>query len=254
MIISDKHKYVFIELPRTGSTAIANELREQYDGIPILYKHATYEEFLRDATPEQREYFSFSGIRNPLDDVVSVYAKYAQDPRKLYRDPEKLKVQSRNLLERIRDRRRVRFIERGNAEFADFFLKFYRFPYSRWSELSHTSFDFLIHFERLQEDFSEALTLIGIEPRRPLPERNRTGGKANDYLSYYTPETIARAKWVFGPYMKKWGYAFPEEWGEVNVSWWNQLEFRLVNNLKGTYWKYLRPQLAKLRSMAHQGV
>lgn len=251
MIISDKHKYVFVELPRTGSTAIANELRELYDGVPMLYKHATHEEFLKAASPAQRGYFAFSGIRHPLDDVVSVYAKYAHDPRNLYRDPDKLKIQSSNLLERMRDRRRVQFIERSNADFAAFFLKFYRFPYSRWSELSHASFDFLIRFERLQDDFAEALRRIGVEPKRALPERNRTEGKASDYLSCYTPETIERAKWVFGPYMRKWGYTFPQEWGEVDVPWWNQLEFELVSALKGAYWKFVRPQLAKLRAMPH---
>jgi hypothetical protein len=251
MIISDKHKYVFIELPRTGSTAIANELREMYDGVSILYKHATYEEFLKAASPVQREYFAFSGIRHPLDDVVSIYAKYAQDTRGLYHDPEKFKLQSRNPLERMRDRRRLRFIERNDADFAAFFLRFYRLPYCRWSELSHDSLDFLIHFERLQEDFAEALRRIGVEPMRALPEHNRTEGKASDYLSYYTPETIARAKRVFGPYMKKWGYAFPSEWGEVELSWWNQREFEFVGALKGAYWRFVRPQLAKLRAMTH---
>jgi hypothetical protein len=251
MIISDKHKYVFVELPRTGSTAIAYELRELYDGVPMLYKHATYEEFLKAATHTQRDYFAFSGIRHPLDDVVSVYAKYALDPRNLYREPDKLKLHSPNLLERMRNRRRMRFIDRNNADFATFFLKFYRFPYSRWSELSHANFDFIIRFERLQEDFAEALRRIGIEPMRSLPERNRTEGKTSGYLSYYTPKTIPRAKRVFGPYMKKWGYGFPQDWGEVEVPWWNQLEFEMFSALKSTYWKYIRPQLAKFRTMAN---
>lgn len=251
MIISDEHKYIFIQLPRTGSTAIANELREQYEGRPFLYKHATYEEFLKLATPEQRRYFVFSCIRNPLDDVVSVYAKYAQDPRNRFKDPERRKKQSLTFLERMRDRKRMQFIERSNADFPAFFLKFYRLPYIRWSELSHAKFDFVIHFERLEKDFHEALLHIGIEPKRPLPMRNRTEGKGRDYLTYYTPETVGRAKRVFGPYMKKWGYTFPQEWGEVEVSWLSQLEYKLVRVLMDAYWKFVRPQLVKLRTMAH---
>ena len=249
MVVSEKHRYVFVELPRTGSTAIANELCEQYAGFRTLYKHATYEEFRKFAPEEQHSYFVFSCIRNPLDDVVSIYAKYAQDRRNLYRDSDKLRKQSRNILERMRDNRRMHFIERNNADFAAFFRKFYRFPYSRWSDLSHANFDYLIRFEQLQADFADALQHIGIIPKRALPERNRTQGKNPDYLSYYTPEIVPRAKRVFGPYMKKWGYRFPESWGDSEPSWLNQLEYALSCKLKGVYWKRVRPQLAKMRPM-----
>src|SRR2546426_260618 len=40
LIVSHKHRYVFVELPRTGSTAVRHELRELYDGTPILHKHS----------------------------------------------------------------------------------------------------------------------------------------------------------------------------------------------------------------------
>ncbi len=43
MIISHKYKYLFIELPRTGTTAISKELRERYAGELIYEKHTKYE-------------------------------------------------------------------------------------------------------------------------------------------------------------------------------------------------------------------
>ena len=67
MIISHKYKYLFVELPLTASTAVSKELRENYDGESILYKHATYHEFLKIASPEEKKYFVFSGMCNPLD-------------------------------------------------------------------------------------------------------------------------------------------------------------------------------------------
>lgn len=42
VIISHEHKYVFAELPHTGSTAVSRELRENYAGEKILGKHSTY--------------------------------------------------------------------------------------------------------------------------------------------------------------------------------------------------------------------
>ena len=91
MIISDKHRYLFVELPRTATTAIAKELRENYEGHSILYKHATYEDFLRIATDEQKKYFTFSCIRNPLDDVVSIYLKYRHNHGNSFTNPNNLK-------------------------------------------------------------------------------------------------------------------------------------------------------------------
>lgn len=66
MVISDKYKYLFVELPHTGSTAISRELCEYYDGTQILSKHIFYHQFLKTATPKRKNYFVFSCIRKPL--------------------------------------------------------------------------------------------------------------------------------------------------------------------------------------------
>jgi hypothetical protein len=79
LIISHQHRYLFVELPRTGSTAIRHELRELYDGTPILHKHSTYDEFRRQASVAELQYFVFSTVRNPLDDAVSRYFKLKTD-------------------------------------------------------------------------------------------------------------------------------------------------------------------------------
>lgn len=73
VIISDRHRYLFVELPRTGSTAVHRELKARYDGTPILTKHATYRDFLKVATENQKRYFVFSSVRNPLDDAVPLH-------------------------------------------------------------------------------------------------------------------------------------------------------------------------------------
>lgn len=234
MIISDRYKYLFVELPRTASTAIAGELRTNYAGYGILQKHSTYEEFLRIASPEQKKYFVFSCIRHPMDDVVSVYFKVKNDHRSLYTDP--IKVGSRDPLLRLLGDRRFRFLRKTNADFPTFFLKFYKIPYNRWTELSHHRFNFIIRYENLQEDFSKVLQLLNIPQKRELPVANKTA-RDRDFFSYYTPDTTARAKRVFGPFMQKWGYEFPREWGQITVPWWNELEFRFFNVLRKIYWR-----------------
>ena len=241
MIISHKHKYLFVALPQTGSTAISRELKENYAGERILFKHATYEDFLKIATPEEKEYFVFSCVRNPLDYAVSQYFKYVTDHKHKYTDPNRLK-RLRGIVAQLY-RQRFDFVRQHQPTFASYFERYYRTPYSNWSMLSHKNFDFIIRFERLQDDFAEALRRVGIEPVRPLPHTNPTGKKNRDFLSYYTPDVRDRAKWVFGPYMQKWGYEFPPDWGKTQISSWNQFQFDFLNAFRMVYWKYLRNRI-----------
>lgn len=238
MIISHKHKYLFVALPQTGSTAISRELRLNYDGERILVKHATYQDFVTIANSEEKEYFVFSCIRNPLDYTVSQYFKYLTDHHHEYTDPKRLK-RVRGLVAHL-FLLRFNYVRREQPDFATYFKKYYFTPYNNWSSLSHKDFDFIIRFERIQEDFAQALRLIGLEPKRPLPLTNPTQKKGRDYTCYYTPDTIERAKRVFGPYMRQWGYEFPPEWGESRINPWDQFQFDFLNIFRTVYWRYLR--------------
>jgi hypothetical protein len=241
MIISHTHKYLFVELPRTASTAISRELRDLYDGQPILRKHATYQDFLKVATPEEKTYFVFSGIRNPLDDAVSYYQKLKSDHKNKFTDPTKLR--RRKGMVNYLDNRLFHFVRSTDADFATFFKRVYVVPYNTWASLSHNEFDFVIRFEHLQDDFATVLARIGIEQQRPLPVINQTGGKERIFVTYYTPDIIPRAKRVFGPYMQQWGYAFPPEWGTTTVPWWHQWEFQALNLVRNVYWRHLRARI-----------
>lgn len=238
MIISHTYKYVFVELPRTGSTAISRELRDLYDGQPILRKHATYQDFLKVASPIEKTYFVFGGIRNPLDDAVSYYFKLKTNHKQKFTDPQKLSRRT-GLVNWI-DNTLFHFLQKTDADFSSFFLRWYVVPYNTWASLSHKEFDYVVKFEQLQQDFARVLELIGIEPQRPLPMINKTSGKERTYAIYYTPAAIKRAKRVFGPYMEQWGYTFPPEWGDSTVPWWNQIEFEFLNLFRTVYWKHLR--------------
>ena len=86
MIISHKHKYLFIEVPRTGTTTISDILCRHYDGERILRKHSSYWNFLVKMKPEWKEYIVFSSIRNPMDSVVSLYFKLRNSQKNPFRD------------------------------------------------------------------------------------------------------------------------------------------------------------------------
>ena len=261
MIISHEHRFVFVELPRTGCTAVGKELIESYGGMRILRKHSSYDDFARQATPDERSYFAFSSIRNPMDDAVSGYFKLASDHHGRYSDEMRrryrvgnrgadtmrangtnakgLKPQRRKISER-RDNRRYDYITKADCDFAHYFMRFYRAPYDTWSRTTHRKMDHIIRFERIDDDFEEALEKVGLDLVRPLPVRNRTDAKRGEFLSYYTPETRARAAWVFGPYMRDWGYEFPSDWdvGEPALS--SRAAYHALSIPRRAYWRFFR--------------
>lgn len=238
MIISHKYKYIFIEVPRTACTAIANELCLNYDGQRILHKHTLYPEFFRMANAEEKTYFVFAGVRNPLEIVVGDYFKIKNNHKGNYTNPKSWRKNGGWLNER--DLEKFNWIKNTNADFPSFFLKYYKLPVDNLISLNENRFDYIIRFENLQDDFSQALELIGITKKRSLPSINKTTGKENKTLSYYTPEIQSRAIAICGPFMKKWGYDLPFEWGDNSITYINQLQFDILSIVRKVYWRYFR--------------
>ena len=236
MIISHKHKYLFVELPHTGSTSISKELRENYDGKRILHKHAFFHDFQKIATDDEKKYFVFSCIRNPMDEVVSSYFIYKTDQRGIFKNINDPTCKNSNT--RRASINRYNFIKNYNANFCTYLKKFYKVPYDNWSSLDHRHFDYIIRYESIQTCFNKALEQIGIKKKRHLPVINITNEKGH-FRSYYTPEIYAHAKYVFGPFMKRWGYEFPSMFGDSRVPLSSEILFRFLGIIRKIYWKYL---------------
>lgn len=234
MIVSHEHRYVFVEVPRTGSSSISQELREMYGGIRVLAKHATYPEFARQATADERRYFVFAGVRNPLDDMVSQYFKLRTHHRKV--TGREKRPHGRRLYAWL-DGRMSRYLERTDADFSTWFLHYKVLPYDSIASVSRDRFDYVIRSEELAGDFARALGLIGLEARRPLPSHNPTSMRQRDYASYYTPAAVARARRVLGPHMRRWGYAFPDDWNLAPPSTLHEAEYIAVSALRRAYWR-----------------
>ena len=233
MIISDEHRYLFVEQPHTGSSALRIELSEHYGGRPMLWLHATWADFLRVAKPEQKRYFVFSGIRNPLDEAVSTYYKYKTDHKQAYSQAiERQKLSQAQT--------RAFAIAHGEAaDFDTYLRRVYRRLYDNDTLIYHKRMDQIIRFEHLQEDFSRTLTRLGLEQVRPLPLINKTGERGA-YLDHYPPALRPHAARVFGPFMRKWGYPLPAEWVGITVPRSAIIEFRVRGVWRYLYKRYLR--------------
>lgn len=236
MIISHQHRYVFIEVPLTGSWAIRHELCEHYGGEPILHKHAGYDEFSRQATPDEKRYFVFATMRNPLDAAVSHYFKLKTNHNGAFTDPQAL-VEMR--VDRA-DLEKFRFIQETDASFADYFRRYHRNPFEGMIDHSANDLDFVIRYEHLQEDFSQVLNRLGLTQARPIPIINKTQERRSEWQTYYTADIIEQAKAKFGPAMRRWSYDFPVEWGPAKTSLPDELAYRTLALGRRIYLNHFR--------------
>ncbi|MBS1746347.1 MAG: hypothetical protein JST21_09290 [Bacteroidetes bacterium] len=248
MVISKRYKFIFIELPQTATTAIAKELCQNFESESFLGKHSTYYEYCKAATEEEKKYTTVGSIRNPLDQAVSMFFKYKDDKgyhEAFSKGSIKRKEYGsllRKFLSTRRNKERWLYINQNNPTFELYFLKYYNLPYSNWSILHHKQFNYIIRFEHLNDDYKRIFRELGVPIERDLPRTNVTAQKKKDFWSYIESDKAKKkAKFVFGPFMRYWGYEFPESWQKIKEPWYSNALYYFLNFFRKIYWMYLMP-------------
>tara|TARA_B100002019_G_scaffold287896_1_gene300602 strand:+ start:662 stop:1243 length:582 start_codon:yes stop_codon:yes gene_type:complete len=193
-MISHKHKFIFIEVPKTGTTTICYVLKKHFCGLqPSVYpdKHLPVDQYKKMFPKEMQTYFKFGFVRNPWSRVVSLF--------------------HRN--EGVQMRKRMTFVE-----FVDWIqlatdtsVKCNKFPKKNmlgFFEINNkVNVDFIGKYENLQEDFNIICDKIGIQ-RQELPHINKSEHK--HYTEYYDEETKKIVAKKFEKDIEYFGYKFGE--------------------------------------------
>lgn len=238
MIISHKNKLLFIGLPFSASSAISKELYLQHDGQALLTKHSLYHEFKKTATKEELDYFVFAVLRNPMDIAVTVYEKMKANSKGNFTNPELFIENGGHITKKQREQ--FNFIHKNEATFQQYFKSFFKNPYDNLASLTVDNCDYVIRYEAIANDYLVALKKAGIKNPRALPVANKTEGKKNDILTYYTEEIKERAIYVFGPFLEKHNYTFPPSWGNVHIPLTSKVKFFLFGFLRRIYTEKFR--------------
>lgn len=239
MVISTRYKYLFIEHPHTGSTAIARELVTLYDGAPILHKYALYDEFSRWAMGDRNKYHVFASVRHPMDIAVCQFFHFKTNHGGHYTDPDCHKINGGWIDERTL--RKYEFVRNSDASFERFIRRVLDKPYVP-GYLSHLNrLDDSIRFESIQEDFERVLNNLNIEKVRPLPRVNATKRPGGDFLSFYTRGIRQRAIEALGPMMRLTGYEIPPHWDVTPVRTRTWIRFCVLYAAKSIYARYGSP-------------
>jgi hypothetical protein len=214
MIISHQYKYLFVEMDHTGSTAISRELCEYYGGEEILWKHARYADFLQQASPEEKQYFCFSGRRHPLDLLVTLYFYHKADHHQRLDNLASAEVSFHNY-------RWHHYLNKYQTDFPTFFKKFFGGQiYYEWKSQGQSKLNYLYRFEELPEEFVKLLDKLALEPHRTLPLVNQTPERAKDFLLYYPPALRGWAQIILRDLMADWEYEFPADWQNPSLGLW----------------------------------
>ncbi len=229
MILSHEHRFVFVEVPQTGTTAIAKELITSYGAEDVLHKHAHLSEFLRAASPEERRYKVGVSLRHPLDRLYSYFLKLRNDHLGEFSDPGRY-VENGGWVT-VADRERLAFIRETDGDFGAYLRRFHvggRPSISQYN-WGRRRYDYTIRFTRLNEGFHGFLREVGVEPKRDLPAVNVTKGRERDFFSLYPVELRPEIVRVFGPLVHEWGYDFPADWGSGRAPLASRMQYGALN-------------------------
>ena len=188
MIISPKHKFVFLATPKTGSTSIHQTLLDSIKDNKLIdesklclgHTHMSCPDFLTQR-PKFKKYFKFAFVRNPWDRVLSWYFF----------------------------RGKKNFGKNKNVTFRTY-IKTKMHP--RWHP-AHDQYeftkncDFIGRLENLQQDFDIVCDKIGI-PSKKLPHKNKS--KHTHYTEYYDDETRQIVAEKYARDIEYFGYKFGE--------------------------------------------
>ena len=238
MIISHKYKYLFIGLPFSASSAISKELHLRYDGETYLRKHSVYYEFEKVATRQEKDYFVFAVLRHPMDIVITSYEKMKANAKGNFTNPKLFTENGGHITKNQREK--FKFIHEHKATFQQYFKRFFQHPYDNLASLTIENCDYVIRHENFADDYFTALKKAGILNPRPLPVANKTVGKKKKIFEYYTDEIKEEAVYVFGPFLEKYNYSFPESWGDVRASKKSRIQFTVFGILRKINQRYFK--------------
>lgn len=209
MIISHRHKFIFISVPKVASASIEKALipslssqdfatlsEKPIRDDPPLGLHAPLRAVMRYSA-DISKYFKFAFVRNPWERQVSLFSDLTQRVIDRYGTYNGATFKEWILSDTTLIR---------NALPLHVAIRFKKVPQHFWVCNGRQEVDFVGRFESLQQDFDHILKVIGL-PSIQLPYENVTNHK--HYLSYYDQKTIDIVRsWMFGDLLR-WNYPTP---------------------------------------------
>lgn len=217
MLLSAKHRFLFVHIAKTGGTSVRAALARRRWADPWYWPIFLCSRFshlsghrLGTKLPRHakviaakellpHDYFAalfkFAFVRNPWDLQVSSYHHIRRER------PQHL-GEHRDFASFLRwkldpDRTYQYHIDTSIALQTDYLIDLH----------GRIAVDFIGRYERLEPDFRDACERIGIRAPR-LPHRRQAADRGRDYRGYYDDDTAALVAERFAPDIERLGYRF----------------------------------------------
>jgi hypothetical protein len=206
MIISARHRFIFVAIPKTGTHAVRQALREHMGPedmeqvglfvnrrmpIPDLARlghgHLSLQQVRPYLRPEDFDgFFKFAFVRNPFDRFISYCAFMTREHGQFERDPQGV---MRHFIanppwQHVLFQQQNSFVTAADGALLT---------------------DYLGRVEDMQASYDEAARRIGI-PSRSLEKVNASSRR--DYRDYYTPELVEAVARLYARDIELFGYEF----------------------------------------------
>jgi hypothetical protein len=211
-MISNKKKFIFLHIPKTGGSSIEKALcrysnKKVYkipgNGIGLPGKHYKIKTIKNEyGTDMLNDYFKFTFIRNPFDRAVSFYAFCRYLPVEKFLKSKKTSL-NKEWLSLSKEARKKDFNDWIISEFGKI-PSFSIWPYL-CNENDEIIVDFIARFKNIQRDFNIICEHIHVniklphinKRKRKINYRNYYNNKAKNFISKYCKKEIEYFKYKF---------------------------------------------------------
>lgn len=221
-MISEKHKFVFVHVPKTGGNSVQtclldySEGEKSFDGedkdgvnhFDIKHtnfsysKHSPIRVYQKDLGVEGiKSYYVFAVMRNPWDWCVSWF--FHRGGRHSAREYSKDAFTA--FIKQMPSLRDYVTIESVWARELNRLLKQCKFDKRIYTQPIDGMVDFFIRFEHLEEDFNKVLKALSL-PEATLPHVNK--GSRKSYVEYYDDDLRELVARKFKDEIELGGYQF----------------------------------------------
>lgn len=196
MSLSQKHKSIFIHIPKNGGTSVCDAL-----GMGKSL-HYTYKWYDKNYPDEWEDWFKFTIVRNPWDRLVSCY-EYAKAEKSYWHN---------NVGEELTPHPDFELIKRISfKETVDILYK-YRghriLKHAGWLPQVHWLWDDSIKKEFIVDKIYRIEDLSSLEKKFNIKLKKINVTKKKPYKEYYTPELIDKVSQIYEQDIKTLKYEF----------------------------------------------